>query len=137
MSYEKPSECPICYENKDLALLYCGHYFCNECISKINKCSLCRRFKFSNNYVFLYDIFFLFHYSIFPLYFYLFRISRLIRLLLSIVYIPFFFHSIQHLYYFHQSFYLKFNIFKFLDKLRILHMDSNVWAWINHRVPIE
>jgi len=43
--YEK--DCSICLEEiKDIKILECGHYFCNECITESlktnNKCPVCR-----------------------------------------------------------------------------------------------
>lgn len=36
-------ECSICYENKNMLKLYCGHKFCVDCLSKDHKkCFICR-----------------------------------------------------------------------------------------------
>ena len=43
---EKPSECPVCYENVcDTDCLSCGHYIHKECIIKSKKtcCAMCRK----------------------------------------------------------------------------------------------
>lgn len=43
---DKKWKCTICYEkNKYPMILQCGHTFCNECIEKINRCSLCNESK--------------------------------------------------------------------------------------------
>jgi len=35
-------ECAICFEEKKMAKLNCGHLFCENCVNKINVCALCR-----------------------------------------------------------------------------------------------
>jgi len=42
-------DCPICLENGELLILYCGHMLCYFCLErfiefKINKCHFCRRY---------------------------------------------------------------------------------------------
>lgn len=41
-------ECPIClnnYEFDDVAILKCGHIYCQSCCFNIDKCSICRKSK--------------------------------------------------------------------------------------------
>jgi hypothetical protein len=45
---EKPElpECSICYDKLKIETFYsttCGHFFCQLCLMKINKCAVCRR----------------------------------------------------------------------------------------------
>ena len=35
-------ECCICFEEKKMVKLNCGHLFCEACVNKINVCALCR-----------------------------------------------------------------------------------------------
>ena len=35
-------ECSICFEEKKMVKLNCGHLFCEACVNKINVCALCR-----------------------------------------------------------------------------------------------
>ena len=40
---DNPFECPICYENeKSIALIGCGHTFCNRCKDNLSYCPVCR-----------------------------------------------------------------------------------------------
>jgi len=39
-------ECCICYEkltNKNACISGCGHFYCQQCRNRINKCALCRK----------------------------------------------------------------------------------------------
>lgn len=36
-------DCPICLETKILKITKCNHSFCNDCLFKIDSCSLCRK----------------------------------------------------------------------------------------------
>lgn len=43
---KKEIECPICFDelNKDnIKFASCGHKFCDTCLSKIDKCAICRK----------------------------------------------------------------------------------------------
>lgn len=47
---ESPCECPVCFENKILNRINCGHYVCPECIQGLlrqppyaRKCPICRK----------------------------------------------------------------------------------------------
>ena len=43
---KKSVECPICLEDltsKDIKYSSCGHRFCATCLSKIDKCAICKR----------------------------------------------------------------------------------------------
>jgi hypothetical protein len=35
--------CPICIENEALYFTECGHGYCICCLSRINKCAMCRK----------------------------------------------------------------------------------------------
>ena len=36
--------CPICIEKSATYYTECGHGYCIECLSRIKKCSMCRKF---------------------------------------------------------------------------------------------
>ena len=37
-------DCPICMEEiTDLSITGCGHKYCTDCFSKIDKCAICRK----------------------------------------------------------------------------------------------
>ena len=43
---KKKLECPICLNIIDegkLKIIGCGHKYCEDCLSKIDKCAICRR----------------------------------------------------------------------------------------------
>ena len=37
------TECPVCFETKDLLIINCNHSFCINCLYRMNKCALCRK----------------------------------------------------------------------------------------------
>ena len=42
-------ECTICYDEKQLLTTICNHNFCNDCLFKINHCSMCRTLLYSDS----------------------------------------------------------------------------------------
>jgi hypothetical protein len=43
---KKEIECPICYEelkSDEIKFSSCGHKYCQDCLSKINECAICRK----------------------------------------------------------------------------------------------
>jgi hypothetical protein len=43
---KKSIECPICFEDlskDDIKFASCGHKYCEECLSKIDNCAICRK----------------------------------------------------------------------------------------------
>jgi len=43
---KKNIECPVCFdvmEAKDIKFTNCGHKFCEACLSRLEKCALCRK----------------------------------------------------------------------------------------------
>jgi len=43
---KKEIECPICYEelkSDEIKFSSCGHKYCDNCLSKINECAICRK----------------------------------------------------------------------------------------------
>jgi hypothetical protein len=43
MDSELVELCPICIENEALYFTECGHKYCICCLSRINKCAMCRK----------------------------------------------------------------------------------------------
>ena len=43
MNTELIDLCPICIENEALYFTECGHKYCICCLSRINKCAMCRK----------------------------------------------------------------------------------------------
>ena len=49
---KKDIECPICYEDlksDEIKFSSCGHKYCQDCLSKINECAICRKKIFHKN----------------------------------------------------------------------------------------
>ena len=36
-------ECPVCFDNKEIKYIQCGHGICLNCSKKIDKCPVCRK----------------------------------------------------------------------------------------------
>jgi len=50
---KKEVECPICYEVIDIGVLKftkCGHKYCEDCLSKLYECAVCRKKIYTNNF---------------------------------------------------------------------------------------
>jgi len=46
ISLKKQIECPICMDElhaKDIKFSSCGHKYCQECLSKLDECAVCRK----------------------------------------------------------------------------------------------
>jgi len=43
MDFKLVELCPICIENDALYFTECGHKYCLRCLSRINKCAICRK----------------------------------------------------------------------------------------------
>ena len=41
--YQTDDLCPICIKNNNEYVTECNHYYCLECLCRINKCALCRK----------------------------------------------------------------------------------------------